>query len=35
MDLLGIYLVVHSIVQSIRIDFVCLELSEHFVAAAR
>lgn len=35
MDLLGMTLYVHSIRQSIPIDFVCLELSEHFIAAAQ
>lgn len=35
MDLLGIYLYVHGVRQSIPIDFVCLELSEHFIAAAQ
>lgn len=35
MDLLGISLYVHGVRQSIPIDFVCLELSEHFIAAAQ
>lgn len=35
MHLFGIYLHVHSIGQSIPMDFVCLEPSEHFTAAAQ
>lgn len=35
MDLLGIYLHVHSTGQSILMDFVCFEPSEHFAAAAQ